>query len=66
MASSVVAMNLVYWPPKFEQVNAWWIATFGGELYWPWFTLLGTLITVSVALGVRMLAGSGGSKSGQG
>jgi SSS family transporter len=65
MASSVVAMNLVYWPPKFESVNAWWAATFGGELYWPWFTLLGTVITISVASGVRMLSGSVGSKSGQ-
>jgi Na+/proline symporter len=57
MITSVAVMNLIYWPPKFEAVNGWWMRTFGGELYWPWFTLLGTLITVPVARAARTIQG---------
>ena len=44
-----------YIPPKLEAVNGWWMRTFGGELYWPWFTLLGTLVTLAVAKLDRMI-----------
>jgi len=55
MVVSVLAMNLIYWPPKLEGVNDWWMRTFGGELFWPWFTLVGTLITLVVAWIMRSL-----------
>jgi SSS family transporter len=62
MVSSVLAMNLIYWPPKVEVMSVWWIRTFGGELYWPWFTLVGTLITVVVAWVTRLLGVDSGAR----
>lgn len=56
MLASVVVMNLIYWPPQIESVKPWWNATFGGEVFWPWFTLIGTLITLGVAALTRLVA----------
>jgi SSS family transporter len=53
MLTSVVVMNLIYWPPNVPAVRAWWLATFGGEVFWPWFTLIGTLVTIGVATVLR-------------
>lgn len=49
MIASVVVMNLIYWPPKIAAIHAWWIQTFGGEIFWPWFTLIGLSVTLGVA-----------------
>jgi SSS family solute:Na+ symporter len=56
MLASVAFMNLLYWPPNIPAVRGWWLETFGGEVFWPWFTLIGTLVTLGVAAAVRMLA----------
>jgi hypothetical protein len=50
-------MNLLYWPPNLPSaaVKAWWTATFGGEVFWPWFTLIGTTVTLTVAWGVAKI-----------
>lgn len=53
MIASVIVMNLIYWPPNIPSLKPWWTATFGGEVFWPWFTLIGTLVTLSVAGLVR-------------
>lgn len=56
MSASVLAMNLLYWPPNLTAwpgLRTWWFATFGGEIFWPWFTLIGTLITLGVAWATR-------------
>jgi SSS family transporter len=53
MVASVVVMNLIYWPPNIPAVRGWWLATFGGEVFWPWFTLIGTLVTLGVATAVK-------------
>ncbi len=55
MVGSVLTMNLIYWPPKLEVINPWWIRTFGGELFWPWFTLIGTIVTLAAARLARSL-----------
>jgi SSS family transporter len=55
MIASVAVMNLIYWPPKFSAVNDWWIRTFGGEVFWPWFTLIGLIVTLGVAWLARFL-----------
>lgn len=57
MLTSVVTMNALYWPPKLDSVRPWWIATFGGEVFWPWFTLIGVLITLGTAWIARTLSG---------
>jgi SSS family transporter len=52
MTASLVVMNLIYWPPNVAVTKDWWLRTFGAEVFWPWFTLIGTLVTLGVAWGV--------------
>lgn len=56
MLVSVVVMNLIYWPPNIPAVRGWWLATFGGEVFWPWFTLIGTVVTLGVATAMKAAA----------
>lgn len=56
MLTSVTVMNLLYWPPNLPAVRGWWLETFGGEVFWPWFTLIGTLVTLGVAAAVARFA----------
>ena len=46
-------MNLIYWPATAPATREWWLRTFGGEVFWPWFTLIGFLVTVGVAALLR-------------
>jgi SSS family solute:Na+ symporter len=62
MIASVIVMNFIYWPPTLELTRAWWISVFGAtadgkpiEVFWPWFTLIGTLVTLSVAALMKTL-----------
>ncbi len=50
MVASLLVMNALYWPANLPATRAWWLATFGGEIFWPWFTLIGTLVTLGVAI----------------
>ncbi len=49
MVTSVVFMNLIYWPATLPSLREKWLAVFGGEVFWPWFTLIGTVVTLGVA-----------------
>jgi len=49
MIASVTVMNLIYWPPKIPALAETWKQMFGGEIFWPWFTLIGAVVTLSVA-----------------
>jgi len=53
MLASFAAMNLIYWPANAPATRGWWLRTFGGEVFWPWFTLIGFLVTVGVAALLR-------------
>jgi Na+/proline symporter len=53
MTASLVVMNFIYWPANIPATRDWWMATFGAEVFWPWFTLIGTVVTLGVAWGVR-------------
>lgn len=62
MVASLVVMNMIYWPPNIPQLKDWWIRMFGEveggkprEVFWPWFTLIGTTVTLSVAWFVRLV-----------
>jgi solute:Na+ symporter, SSS family len=55
MMTSLVVMNLIYWPPNVALTKEWWMRTFGGEVFWPWFTLIGTVVTLSVAWLMKMI-----------
>jgi SSS family solute:Na+ symporter len=49
MLASVLLMNFLYWPANLDTTRAWWLETFGGEIFWPWFTLIGATTTLGVA-----------------
>jgi len=53
MIMSVLVMNVIYWPPNIPSLQGWWTRTFGAEIFWPWFTLIGTCVTLGVAWIVR-------------
>ena len=55
MTASVIVMNFIYWPPNIPATKEWWMRTFGAEVFWPWFTLIGTVVTLSVAGFVRAM-----------
>ncbi|MBI5774239.1 MAG: hypothetical protein HZA89_10910 [Verrucomicrobia bacterium] len=55
MTASLVVMNLLFWPAQIEATKGWWMNTFGGEVFWPWFTLIGTVVNLTVAFGVRAM-----------
>lgn len=49
MIVSLVTMNLLYWPPNIPAWHDDWYRWFGGEIFWPWFTLIGTSLTLGLA-----------------
>lgn len=53
MITSLVVMNFIYWPANIPALKDWWMNTFGAEVFWPWFTLIGTLVTLFTAWIVR-------------
>ena len=55
MTASLVVMNLIYWPANVAVTKDWWMRTFGAEVFWPWFTLIGTVVTLGVAWATRAL-----------
>ena len=57
MAASIVVMNLLYWPPLLDTTKDWWKENIGPEVFWPWFTLIGTAVALGVAGLVRLLIG---------
>jgi Na+/proline symporter len=59
MTVSLLVMNFIYWPAKIPATKVWWMKTFGGEVFWPWFTLIGTVVTIGVAWAVRAAFGRG-------
>jgi SSS family transporter len=62
MITSVLVMCFIYWPAKTPGLKDWWIELFGAtakgepnEIFWPWFTLIGTCVTLSVAWLTRLV-----------
>lgn len=49
MIASVLVMCFIYWPANIPATRDWWMRTFGGEVFWPWFTLIGVIVTLGVA-----------------
>jgi SSS family transporter len=67
MSTSLVVMNAIYWPANTPALKEWWMRTFAGEVFWPWFTLIGTVVTLGVAWLVRQIwpeRGSPGAAQG--
>ena len=55
MMASLLVMNLIYWPANIPLTKDWWMRTFGAEVFWPWFTLIGTVVTLGVAWLAKLL-----------
>jgi hypothetical protein len=55
MIASLAVMNAIYWPANIPALQPWWRATFGGEVFWPWFTVIGAAVTLGVAWATRTL-----------
>lgn len=53
MSASLVVMTLIQILPRLEFSRAWWRNTVGTEIFWPWYTLIGTVVTLAVAWLVR-------------
>jgi Na+/proline symporter len=56
MTASLLVMNVIYWPANIPATKEWWLSTFGGEVFWPWFTLIGTVVTLGVAWLAKVVA----------
>jgi SSS family solute:Na+ symporter len=55
MTASLMVMNVIYWPANIPALRETWLSMFGGEVFWPWFTLIGTLTTLGTAALVARL-----------
>ena len=61
MLAALLVMNFIYWPANIPATREWWLRTFGGEVFWPWFTLIGCIVTLGVAaLDAHLRAGAAG------
>jgi len=49
MLSSLVVMTAIQFLPKMDFAKDWWAKTIGTEIFWPWFTLIGVVVTLAVA-----------------
>jgi len=49
MIVSFLGMNLLYWPPNVPAWREAWLRLFGAEIFWPWFALIGTSVTLGTA-----------------
>jgi SSS family transporter len=59
MLSSLAVMILVQTLPKLDSTKQWWMSIFKSEIFWPWYTLIGTVVTLSVAFAVAALTKKG-------
>ena len=55
MMVSLGCMTAIQLLPKFALTRDWWMKTIGTEIFWPWYTLIGVVITLLTAGLVRRL-----------
>ncbi len=53
MMASLAAMTAIQVLPKLETTRPFWMQTVGTEVFWPWYTLIGTIITLLTAWVIR-------------
>jgi Na+/proline symporter len=52
MLTSLATMTLIQVLPKWGATKDFWARWIGPEIFWPWYTLIGASVTVTVALGL--------------
>ena len=55
MIAALLVMTAIQVLPKMEWSQPLWKQWIGPEIFWPWYTLIGTVVTLSVAWSVRAL-----------
>jgi Na+/proline symporter len=55
MLVSLVAMIAIQALPRFPLTRDLWMRIVGAEIYWPWYTLIGAVITLATAWVIRRL-----------
>ena len=58
MAVSLAVMTAIHTLPKMDWSKEWWSRQVGPEIFWPWYTLMGALVTLGVAFGASLLVRS--------
>lgn len=53
MLVSLILMTAIQWLPKWSATQGWWQRVVGPEIFWPWYTLIGASITLTIAWLVR-------------
>ena len=53
MLVSLVVMTAIEVLPGWPVTKAGWLAVIGTDIYWPWYTLIGALVTLAVARAAR-------------
>jgi solute:Na+ symporter, SSS family len=54
MLVSLITMTAIQVLPILDSTRNFWMRIFGTEIFWPWYTLIGCLITVGVARFVQV------------
>jgi SSS family transporter len=57
MLTSLVIMTALQVLPKLSWTRELWARLIGSEIFWPWYTLIGTAVTLGTALMMRGRAG---------
>lgn len=53
MVTGLLVMSALHALPRLSWSQAWWERTVGVTVFWPWYTLIGTTVTIAVAALVR-------------
>jgi solute:Na+ symporter, SSS family len=65
MSCSLLVMTAIQVLPRWAVTRAFWKDAVGPEIFWPWYTLIGTCVTVGVALAIRGLQRPGENPKSQ-
>jgi hypothetical protein len=55
MLSSLAVMSVIELAPRWAPTHDLWFKIFGTEIFWPWYTLIGAVVTIGVASLLRRL-----------
>ncbi len=53
MMASLLVMTLIQLLPKFISTKDWWMRVVGTEIFWPWYTLIGVVVTLVTSWIIR-------------
>ncbi|HVV02276.1 MAG TPA: hypothetical protein VHH88_12985 [Verrucomicrobiae bacterium] len=55
MTTSLLVMTAIQVLPQYGPTKDWWQRTIGVEIFWPWFTLIGLVVTLATAFLVNLV-----------